>query len=181
MNFDEIGGMVLGFILCNIVGFKICLHVQLLVVAYMELRIRLMKKILLFALFTLCSFNAFAEFEVEGWTPRYIYVADDNLIGDTHYFGVSYFKRQGAAFEGPTARIGVGKEGEKVNLGYTSASSFFGVDMGLSYNFLDSDNNRKHDSGLGGLSVELGLRIWVVQIIMQNSEDTSYVSLGFGF
>jgi len=147
----------------------------------MELRIRLMKKILIFALFTLCSFNAFAEFEVEGWTPRYTYVSDDNLIGNTHYFGVSYFKRQGAGFEGPTARIGVGKDGEKVNLAYTSASSFFGVDMGLSYNFLDSGNPRKHDSGLGGLSVELGLRIWVVQIIMQNSEDTSYVSLGFGF
>ena len=106
---------------------------------------------------------------------------DDNLIDETHYFGVSYFKRQGAAFEGPTARIGVGKEGEKIHIGYTSASSFFGVDMGLSYNFFDSDNNRKPDSGIGGLSVELGLRLWVVQFIMQNSEDTSYVSLGFGF
>lgn len=147
----------------------------------MELRIRLMKKILLFALFILCSFNAFAEFEVEGWTPRYTYIPDDNLIGKAHYFGVSFFKRQGAAFEGPTARIGVGKGGEKINLAYTSASSFFGVDMGLSYNFLDSDNNRKHGSGLGGLSVEVGLRLWVVQFIMQNSEDTSYVSLGFGF
>jgi len=147
----------------------------------MELRIKLMKKILLFALFTLCSFNAFAEFEVEGWTPRYTYIPDDNLIAEAHYFGVSYFKRQGSAFEGPTVRVGVGKEGEKINVGYTSASSFFGVDMGLSYNFLDSDNKRKHDSGLGGLSVELGLRLLVVQFIMQNSEDTSYVSLGFGF
>lgn len=140
-----------------------------------------MKKILILFLTTLCSFNAFAEFEVEGWTPRYTYVDDDNLLGDTHYFGVSYFKRDGAAFEGPTARVGVGKGGEKINLGYTSGSSFFAVDMGFSYNFLDSDNNRKHESGLGGLSVELGLRIWVVQFIMQNSEDTSYVSLGYGF
>jgi len=140
-----------------------------------------MKKILLLALLSLCSFNAFAELEAKGWTPRYIYVTDDNLIGHTHYFGVSYFKRQGAAFEGPTARFGLGTEGEKINLGYTSGSSFFSVDMGLSYNFLDSDNPRKHDSGLGGLSAELGLRFWAVQIIMQNSEDTSYVSLGFGF
>jgi hypothetical protein len=147
----------------------------------MELRIGLMKKILIFTLFLLCSFNAFAEFEVEGWTPRYTYVLEDNLIGNTHYFGVSYFKRQGAAFDGPTARIGVGKKGEKINIGYTSASSFFGVDMGLSYNFLDSNNSRQHESGIGGLSVELGLRFWVVQFIMQNSEDTSYVSLGLGF
>ncbi|MFT6122547.1 MAG: hypothetical protein ACJASG_001070 [Oleiphilaceae bacterium] len=173
--------MVLGFNVCNIVGFQPYLHVKILVVAYMELRTKLMKKILIFALFILCSFNVFAEFEVEGWTPRYTFVADDNLIGKAHYFGVSYFDRQGAAFEGPTARVGVGANGEKINLAYTSGSSFFGVDMGFSYNFLDSDNPRKHDSGLGGLSVEVGLRIWVVQFIMQNSEDTSYISLGFGF
>ncbi|MFT7372097.1 MAG: YD repeat-containing protein [Oleiphilaceae bacterium] len=147
----------------------------------MELRIRLMKKILIFALFTLCSFNAFAEFKAEGWTPRYTYFEDDNLIGEAHYVGVSYFKRQGAAFEGPTARIGVGKGGEKINLGYTSGSEFFGVDVGFSYNFLNSNNPRKPSSGLGGLGVEVGLRLWVVQFIMQNTEDTSYISLGFGF
>jgi len=147
----------------------------------MELRNRLMNKILLLTFLTLCSFNAFAEFEIKGWTPRYIYVDGDNLIGHTHYFGASYFKRQGAAFEGPTMRFGLGTKGEKINVGYTSGSSFFSVDMGLSYNFLDSDNPRKHGSGLGGLSVELGLRIWAVQIIMQNSEDTSYVALGYGF
>lgn len=177
----KIGGLVLSFRMCIIVGFQIYLYVELLIVAYMELRIRLMKKILVFVLFTLCSFNALAEFEVEGWTPRYSYIPDDNLIGEAHYAGVSYFKRQGAAFEGPTARIGVGKRGEKINIGYTSASSFFGVDMGLTYNFLDEDNPRQHSSGISGLSLELGIRLWVVQFIMQNSEDTSFIELAFGF
>jgi hypothetical protein len=146
-----------------------------------------MKKILLLVLISLCSLNARAEFnlgfdyEFEGWTPRYVYMPDDNLIGETHYAGVSYFKRSGSAFEGPTLRYGMGKDGGKVNIAYTDAFSFLAVDFGLSYTFLDEDNPREYEDDSDAIGIELGLRLWVVQIIAVHSDYSSYVSLGYGF
>jgi len=151
-----------------------------------------MKKILLFVLISLSSTAALAEFnlddfqlrqiyDLEGWTPRYAYVVDDNYIGRTHYAGISYFKRQGAAYEGPTVRVGFGKRGEKINLSYTSGFSFMGVDMGLSYLILNKDNPREYGESIEGLGLELGLRLWVVQVIALHTEESSYVSLAYGF
>lgn len=140
-----------------------------------------MKKTLLLVLISLCSFNVYAEYKVEGWTPRYVFLPDDNMIGRAHYFGVSYFKRLGGEFRGPTVRTGIGEHGEKLNVSWSNGTSFVAVDMGLTYNFLDSDSPRQLDSGLDGLSIELGLRLWVVQLIAQHSQGTSFVSLGYGF
>lgn len=117
----------------------------------------------------------------EGWTPRYAYVVDDNLIGRTHYMGMSFFKRQGAAHEGITLRGGFGHFGEKINLSYSSGFSLMGVDFGLSYMALDKKNLRQHDNEIEGLGLELGLRFWVVQVIALHLDQTSYVSLAYGF
>jgi hypothetical protein len=119
--------------------------------------------------------------DLRGWTPRYTYVVDDRFLGETHYVGMSFFKRQGAAHEGPTLRAGFGKFGEKINLSYTSGFSFFGVDMGLSYLIMDKDSPKIHENELEGLGLELGLRLWGVQIIATHTDESSYVSLGFGF
>ncbi|KZY29879.1 MULTISPECIES: hypothetical protein [unclassified Oleiphilus] len=164
--------------------------------------IDLMKKLLLTLILVLTPVLAFAEFklehlglddlsvedfswknisDLEGWTPRYTYVVDDNLIGRTHYMGMSFFKRQGAAHEGITLRGGFGHFGEKINLSYTSGFSLMGVDMGLSYLILDKDNLRQHENEIEGLGLELGLRFWVVQLIALHMDETSYVSLGYGF
>ncbi len=119
-------------------------------------------------------------FNMKGLTPRYAYIDDENLIGHAHYGGIAYFERYGAAWEGPSLRAGFGNRGEKINLAYTDGSSFFQVDLGLSYYFLDADNPRKLE-GLELLALELGLRIWVFQVIGVHSEETSFVSIGYGF
>ncbi len=119
--------------------------------------------------------------DLKGWTPRYAYVVDDNIIGRTHYAGVSYFKRQGSAYEGPTLRLGLGKRGEKINLSYTSGFTFMTVDMGLSYIIPDKNDRRNLADNVEGLGLELGLRMWVVQLIAIHTEKTSYVSLAYGF
>lgn len=158
----------------------------------MDVVIPHMKKILLLCLFYLVAFPALAEFSIDdlslkkitdlkGWTPRYAYVVDDNLIGRTHYAGISYFKGQGAAYEGPTLRVGFGKRGEKFNLSYTSGFSFIGVDIGLSYILPNKSKRANIADNLEGLGLELGLRMWVVQLIAIHTEKTSNVSLAYGF
>tara|TARA_R110002072_G_scaffold90500_10_gene202537 strand:+ start:14456 stop:14932 length:477 start_codon:yes stop_codon:yes gene_type:complete len=158
----------------------------------MDVVISAMKKILIFCLLSLLALPVTAEFslddlslkkitDLKGWTPRYAYVTDDNLIGKTHYLGVSYFKRQGAAYEGPTLRAGFGDRGEKVNLSYTSGFSFMSVDMGLSYIVPDKKIRGNFAESLEGLGLELGLRLWVVQLIAIHTEKTSYVELAYGF
>ncbi len=161
-----------------------------------------MKKILLSIVLVLLPVFAQAEFKWEhvglsdwsledfswdnisdmaGWTPRYSYVVDDKLIGRTHYIGFSFLKRQGAAHEGITLRGGFGHYGEKINLSLTSGFSFLGVDMGLSYMVLNKNNPRQHEHELEGIGLELGLRLWVVQVIALHMDETSYVSLAYGF
>jgi len=173
-----------------------------LAICFMDVLKKLMNKILLLILLSLSPLTAYAEFslddfkflddfklkqiyDLEGWTPRYAYVVDDNYIGRTHYAGISFFKRQGAAHEGPTLRVGFGKYGEKINLSYTSGFAFMGVDMGLSYLVLNKDNDRRGDESFAGFSeglgLELGLRLWVVQVIALQLEKSSYVSLAYGF
>lgn len=143
-------------------------------------------------MFFFVAFPASAEFslddlslkkitDLKGWTPRYAYVDGDNIIGRTHYAGISYFKRQGAAYEGPTLRVGLGARGEKINLSYTSGFSFFGVDVGLSYILPDKNDRSNIADNLEGVGLELGLRMWVVQLIAIHMEKTSYVKLAYGF
>lgn len=121
-------------------------------------------------------------FNMKGLTPRYAYIDDENLIGHAHYGGIAYFARHGAAWEGPSLRAGIGNGGEKINIAYTDGFSFFQVDLGLSYYFLNRDNPRSRDlEGVELLGIELGLRMWVVQVIGVHTEETSFVSLGFGF
>tara|TARA_R110002167_G_scaffold25824_3_gene89221 strand:- start:3731 stop:4207 length:477 start_codon:yes stop_codon:yes gene_type:complete len=158
----------------------------------MDVVISPMKKLLFLCMFSLLALPASADFslddlslkkitDLKGWTPRYAYVVDDNVLGRTHYTGISYFKRQGAIYEGPTLRAGLGKRGEKINLSYTSGFSFMSVDMGLSYILPDKSKRRNIADNLEGLGIELGLRMWVVQLIAIHTEKTSYVSLGYGF
>lgn len=158
----------------------------------MDVVISPMYKILLLCLLTFCALPASADFslddfelkkitDLKGWTPRYAFVVDDNMIGKTHYAGVSYFKRQGAAYEGPTLRVGFGDRGEKVNLSYSSGFSFMAVDVGLSYMVPDKIKRKDFSDGVEGLGLELGLRLWVVQLIAVHAEKTSYVSLAYGF
>ena len=158
----------------------------------MEVVIIPMKKFFLFFLLVCSSIPALAEFnlddltlkkitDMKGWTPRYAYVSDDNLIGHTHYAGVSFFKRQGAVHEGPTLRFGLGTRGEKINLSYTSGFSFLGVDIGLSYLFPDKEQRANFRDAVEGLGLELGLRMWVVQLIAIHTDQTSYISLAYGF
>ena len=154
----------------------------------MDVVISPMKKLLLLCMFSLLALPVSAEFslddlslkkitDLKGWTPRYAYIVDDNIIGRTHYAGISYFKRQGAVYEGPTLRAGLGKRGEKVNLSYTSGFSF----MALSYLLPDKNKRRNVADNLEGLGIELGIRFWVVQFIAIHTEKTSYISLGYGF
>ncbi len=121
-------------------------------------------------------------FNMKGLTPRYAYVHDENLIGHAHYGGIAYFAKHGAAWEGPSLRAGIGTQGEKINIAYTDGFSFFQVDLGLSYYFLNRDNPRSRKlEGVELLGFELGLRMWVVQVIGVHTEETSFVSLAFGF
>ena len=119
-------------------------------------------------------------FNMKGFTPRYAYLDYDNFIGYGHYFGLSYFKKAGAESEGITFRTGQGTKGEKFNLAYTNSFSFMSVDFGLSYYNLDSDNFRKLDYE-ELLAIEMGLRLWVVQIIGVHTENTSFITLAYGF
>lgn len=151
-----------------------------------------MKKILLTCVVLLLSFSASAELSIDdfelkkvtdlkGWTPRYAFVLDDNLIGHYHYAGVSFFKRDGAEFNGPTLRAGLGQRGEKINLAYTSGFTFMAVDMGLSYVVPDKNDRQNVADNIEGIGLELGLRFWVVQLVAIHMEKGSYVSLGYGF
>lgn len=117
----------------------------------------------------------------EGWTPRYAYVVDDNLIGRTHYMGMSFFRRQGAAHQGWTLRGGFGHHGEKINISFSNGFHLLGVDLGLSYLILDKKNLRQHENEIEGLALEIGLRLWVVQVIGVHMDETSYVNLAYGF
>ncbi len=125
--------------------------------------------------------DLFDFMEFRGWTPRYIYIEDDNLIGHTHYFGAAYYTPQGKAGEGIGARIGLGNHGERINVGYSAASSFFGVDIGLAYSWVDRDRHNAFQNTIEGLGLEVGLRFWVINIIGHHTEDTSFISLGYGF
>lgn len=120
-------------------------------------------------------------FDLEGLTPRYSFMRDDNLMGRVHYVGMSYFRKRGVISDGITARVGLGDLGTKINLAYTNTFSFFGIDFGLSYTFLDEDNRREYDGHIQGLSAELGARMWVFQVIAVQMEEFSYVKLAYGF
>ena len=132
-------------------------------------------------LISLCSLSVSAEYKIEGWTPRYVYIEDDNLLGRTHYFGVSYFERVGAEFSGSTVRFGLGKRGNRINIGYTDGFSLMSVDFGLTYSFLEEGHSREYKTAIEGLGIELGLRFWVVQLIATHMEKQSFVSLAYGF
>lgn len=119
-------------------------------------------------------------FDMKGFTPRYAYLDNDNFIGYAHYVGLSYFQKAGAESEGLTFRTAFGTQGKKYNLSYSNAFSFMSVDFGLSWYQLDKDNPRKlKDEELLGL--EMGLRFWVVQIVGVHTENTSFITLGYGF
>lgn len=119
-------------------------------------------------------------FDGKGFTPRYAYLDFDNFIGYAHYYGLSYYQKAGAESEGVTARVADGTMGKKYNLSYSNAFSFMAVDFGLSYYDLASDNFRNlSDEELLGL--ELGLRFWVVQLVAVHTENTSFVTFGYGF
>ena len=53
--------------------------------------------------------------------------------------------------------------------------------MGLSYLIPDQSNPRNFDQEIEGLGLEIGLRLWVVQLIGIHTEETSYVELAYGF
>jgi hypothetical protein len=125
--------------------------------------------------------DLFDFLDFRGWSPRYMYVEDDNMIGHHHYFGVAYYTPQGKSGEGLTARIGLGNHGDKVNIGYSAASSFFAVDIGFSYSWVDADQYNDYDNPIEGLGLELGLRFWVINFVGVHTEETSFVSLGYGF
>lgn len=158
-----------------------------------------MKSISALLVLFLLSFSAFGEeldespaesswyedvdldpFNMKGITPRYAYVDFDKIIGYTHYTGASYFKKSGAESEGITFRVGLGTLGEKYNLAYTNAFSFMHVDFGLSLYSLDDDNPKDLERE-ELIALELGLRMWVVQVIGVVTENTSFVSLAYGF
>lgn len=121
-------------------------------------------------------------FDGDGWTPRYMYLDNDNLIGYSHYTGLSYYKKAGAESEGVTMRGAFGNKGEKINLAYSNSFSFMSVDFGLSYYFLNADNERKRDlEGIELLSLEMGLRFWVINFVGSVTETTSFITLGYGF
>jgi len=155
---------------------------------YMETYHTMNMRLLVFLVTLLSISNASAEeggwdwdlFDGEGWTPRYAYLSDDNFIGHAHYAGLAYYQKKGAEQSGMSFRYGFGKKGDKVNIAYTNSFSFMAVDFGLSYHFLDDDNRISLD-GSELLGLEMGLRFWVIQFIGVHTEETSWVTLAYGF
>lgn len=149
-----------------------------------------MKKITLLILSLFLSVNAQAEFnwdsldldlfDMDGITPRYAYV-EDTYLGYMHYTGLAYLRKNGPISDGLSARVGIADHGTKFNLAYTNTFSLMGLDFGLTYTVFDEDNAQQNETVLEGLGVELGLRLWVVQVIGVHMEETSYVSLAYGF
>jgi hypothetical protein len=119
-------------------------------------------------------------FDGRGWTPRYAYLDDDNIIGYAHYAGLAYYQRAGSSLSGMAFRYGHGTRGHKYNIAYSNSFGFMSVDFGLSYHVLDDDNPRDLED-LELLGLEMGLRFWVVQIIATHTEDTSFATLAYGF
>jgi hypothetical protein len=119
-------------------------------------------------------------FDGEGWTPRYAYLDNDNVIGYAHYAGLAYYHKRGAEQSGAVFRYAHGTKGEKYNVAYSNAFSFMSVDFGFSYHVLDDDNPRDLED-LELLGLEMGLRFWVVQIIATHTEDYSWATLAYGF
>lgn len=144
-----------------------------------------MKYILTFVVLLSATVNAHADYfdfmEFRGWTPRYMYVDGDNLIGHHHYFGMAFYTPQGKGWEGLSARYGKGTDGNKINVSYSAGSSFFGVDIGFSYAWIDEMPRMKYSQDIHGLGVELGLRMWFANIVAFHAEQTSYISMGYGF
>lgn len=119
-------------------------------------------------------------FNMKGLSLRYAYLDFDNYIGYTHYVGAAYYKKSGAESEGFSARVGIGTLGTKYNLSYSNAFSFMHVDFGLSLYDLNSRSDRTLKSD-ESISIEMGLRMWVVQIVANHFEDMSFVTFGYGF
>lgn len=150
-----------------------------------------MHKFLTFIFFALFTTFSHAEFDwdsvdldlfdLEGLTPRYAYMVDDKYLGKMHYVGMSYFRKRGVISDGLTGRVGLGDHGTRVNISYTNTFSFFGVDIGLSYNILEDNHPLDHGGGINGLTAELGARMWVVQAIASHGNGYSYIKLAYGF
>lgn len=119
-------------------------------------------------------------FDGEGWTPRYAYLDNDNVLGYVHYAGMAYYHKAGKQMSGAVFRYGHGTKGKKFNVAYSNSFSFMSVDFGFSWHIVDAQYDRGM-KGIEQLGLEMGLRFWVVQIIATHTEDYSWATLGYGF
>lgn len=120
-------------------------------------------------------------FDGSGWTPRYAYLDTDNVLGYVHYGGLGYYHKEGGQMSGAVFRYGHGTKGKKYNIAYSNSFSMMSVDFGFSWHVVDAEHNARGFDGLEQLGLEVGLRLWVVQIIATHTEDYSWATLGYGF
>jgi len=120
-------------------------------------------------------------FDGNGWTPRYAYLDNDNVLGYVHYAGMAYYNKRGAQHSGAVFRYGHGTKGYKLNAAYSNSFSLMSVDFGFSWHVVDGEHNARGFDGIEQLGLEMGLRFWVVQIVATHTEDYSWATLGYGF
>ncbi len=113
--------------------------------------------------------------------PRASYLYEDELLGDHSYLGLAYLTAGRNNYQGPSIRYAKGPLGEKYNLSYTAGVSIFGYDLGVSYIKQNEDAVPAFNGKREGPALEINMRLTAGFFSMTVTEETSYITSGYGF
>jgi len=121
--------------------------------------------------------------------PRLLYVEPassvDNTIGSLLgrylYLGVIFADDNPAGFAGPSARLGWGKTGKKLNISYLAGTRALSLEAGISYIKQDIDASSYINSKREGYAFEAAVRLNAVSIIGIFAKEKTSFEVGVGF
>ncbi|MDX8388526.1 MAG: hypothetical protein R8M46_08390 [Ghiorsea sp.] len=121
--------------------------------------------------------------------PRLLYVEpassvsgnDESLMGRYLYLGVVFADDNPDGFAGPSARLGLGKTGKKLNISYLGGTRVMSLEAGVSYIKQDVDATSYINNERKGYAFEAALRFNAVSIIGVFGKEKTSVEFGLGF
>lgn len=109
------------------------------------------------------------------WTPRMSYNFNDPLIGNYTYIGVQRTLNVNS-YDAIAFKLGIGGDGKKINMSYTTGSPTLSFDIGVSHIQSDTSALSKNNFALEG-----SVRFYVGILTAVAAKDNVYLSYGVGF
>ncbi len=121
--------------------------------------------------------------------PRLVYVepssslsdSGGSLLGRYLYLGVIFADDNPQGFGGATIKLGWGKTGKKLNVGYMTGSRAMSIEAGFSYIKQDDDATLFINPEHKGYALEAAFRLTAFSVIGVFAKENTSVELGIGF